>query len=49
VHTDTIAANTNVITNNTVVAVAANDYITVDVTSAGTGATDLTVMVRIVE
>lgn len=49
VHTDTIASGTNVITNNTTVAVAANDYITVDVTSAGTGAVDLVVQVRIEE
>lgn len=48
-HTLTIASGTNVITNNTVVAVAANDYITVDVTAAGTGAADLSVLVRIEE
>lgn len=48
-HTDTIATGTNVITNNTVVAVAANDYITIDVTAAGTGAADLVVLVRIEE
>lgn len=49
VHTDTIAASTNVITNTTVVAVAANDYLTIDCTAAGTGAKDLVVMVRIEE
>ena len=49
VHTDTIVAATNVVTNNTVVAVVANDYITVNCTVAGTGATDLVVAVRIEE
>lgn len=45
----TVATGTNVITNNLTVAVAANDYITVDVVTAGTGAKDLVVQVRIEE
>ena len=48
-HTLTLSSGTNVSTVTTTVSVAANDYLTVDVTGAGTGAKDLVVMVRIEE
>jgi hypothetical protein len=49
VYTLTIASGNNVISSTTPVAVAANDYLTIDCTSAGTGASDLLVQVRIEE
>lgn len=49
VYTLTIASGNNVISSTAPVSVSANDYLTVSCTSAGTGAKDLLVQVRIEE
>lgn len=48
-HTVTVAAGANLGTAAATVTVAVDDYLTVDVSVAGTGAADLTVQVRIIE